>query len=106
MDWRARIAIDPDVLGGKPVVNGTRIAVELVIDLLGRGYTTAQVLTQYDNLTTEDVQACQHWSHYAAGSRASGRHPRRTPPIMVPPRKHGPDWGARSQPLRQRRPSR
>ena len=58
MDWRGRIAIDPDVLGGKPVVKGTRIAVELVVDLLGRGYTTAQVLRQYDHLTAEDVQAC------------------------------------------------
>jgi uncharacterized protein (DUF433 family) len=58
MDWRGRIAIDADVLGGKPVVKGTRIAVELVVDLLGRGYTTAQVLRQYDHLTAEDVQAC------------------------------------------------
>lgn len=33
------MAIDPDVLSGKPVVKGTRIAVELVVDLLGRGYT-------------------------------------------------------------------
>jgi len=37
---------------------GTRIAVELVIDLLGRGYTTEQLLKQYDHLTPEDVQAC------------------------------------------------
>lgn len=37
MDWRGRIAIDPEVLGGKPVVKGTRIAVELVVGLLGRG---------------------------------------------------------------------
>jgi uncharacterized protein (DUF433 family) len=58
MDWRGRIVIDADVLGGKPVVKGTRIAVELVVDLLGRGYTTAQVLDQYDHLTAEDVQAC------------------------------------------------
>ncbi len=58
MDWRNRIAIDPDVLVGKPVVKGTRIAVELVIDLLARGYTTEQVLKQYDHLVAEDVQAC------------------------------------------------
>jgi uncharacterized protein (DUF433 family) len=58
MAWQDRIAIDPDVLVGKPVVKGTRIAVELVIDLLGRGYTTAQVIEQYDHLTAEDVQAC------------------------------------------------
>lgn len=58
MTWQERIVIDPDVLVGKPVVKGTRIAVELVIDLLGRGYTIAQVLKQYDHLTAEDVQAC------------------------------------------------
>lgn len=58
MVWQERIVIDPDVLVGKPVVRGARIAVELVIDLLGRGYTNAQVLEQYDHLTAEDVQAC------------------------------------------------
>lgn len=45
-------------LVGKPVVTGTRIAVELVIDLLARGYTKEQILAQYDHLTNDDVQAC------------------------------------------------
>jgi len=58
MTWQDRITIDPDVLVGKPVVKGKRIAVELVIDLLGRGYTTEQLLKQYNHLTPEDVQAC------------------------------------------------
>ena len=58
MNWRERIAIDADVALGKPVVKGTRITVELVIDLLGRSYTVEQVLRQYDQLTTDDVQAC------------------------------------------------
>jgi uncharacterized protein (DUF433 family) len=58
MEWRERIAIDPEVLVGKPVVKGTRIAVELVVDLLGRGYTIEQVLQQYDHLTADDVRAC------------------------------------------------
>jgi uncharacterized protein (DUF433 family) len=62
MKWQDRIVIDPDVLVGKPVVKGTRIAVELVIDLLGRGYTTNQVLRQYDHLTNEDVRACLAYS--------------------------------------------
>ena len=56
--WRDHITIDPAVLVGKPVVKGTRIAVELVVDLLGRGYTVQQVLQQYDHLTADDVQAC------------------------------------------------
>ena len=58
MDWRTRIVVDPAVLVGKPVIKGTRISVELVVDLLGRGYTTQQVLEQYPHVTVEDVQAC------------------------------------------------
>lgn len=58
MDWRERIIVDPEILVGKPVVRGTRIAVELVIDLLARGYTREQILEQYDHITAEDIQAC------------------------------------------------
>lgn len=58
MGWRERIIVDPDVLVGKPVIRGTRIAVELVIDLLARGYSKEQILTQYDHLTADDIQAC------------------------------------------------
>ena len=58
MPWRDRIAIDPDVLLGKPVIKGTRIAVELIVDLLARGYSTEQVVTQYDHITGDDVRAC------------------------------------------------
>ena len=39
MNWSERITVDPEILVGKPVIKGTRIAVELVIDLLARGYT-------------------------------------------------------------------
>ena len=58
MDWKDRIAIDPNVLVGKPVIKGTRMAVEFVIDLLARGWTTEQIIHEYDHLTTEDIQAC------------------------------------------------
>jgi uncharacterized protein (DUF433 family) len=58
MDWRDRITVDPKVLVGKPIVKGTRMAVEFVIDLLARGWTTEQILQEYDHLTPEDIQAC------------------------------------------------
>jgi uncharacterized protein (DUF433 family) len=58
MDWRSRIVAHPDVLVGKPVIKGTRISVELVMDLLAAGYTTDQIIEQYDHLTREDIQAC------------------------------------------------
>ena len=53
-----RIVVDPGVLVGKPVIKGTRIAVEFVVDLMARGWTTEQILDEYDHLTTEDVEAC------------------------------------------------
>ena len=58
MTWQDRVTIDPAVLVGKPIIKGTRISVEFVIDLLGRGWTVEQVLQEYDHLTREDVQAC------------------------------------------------
>jgi len=58
MNWQERITIDPNVLVGKPIIRGTRISVEFVIDLLGRGWTTADVLREYDHLAPEDIQAC------------------------------------------------
>jgi len=58
IDWRSRIVAHPDVLVGKPVIKGTRISVELLMDLLAAGYTTGQIIEQYDHLTREDIQAC------------------------------------------------
>ena len=58
MSWQERITVDPDVLVGKPIVRGTRISVEFVVDLLGRGWTVEQVLQEYDHLTPQDIQAC------------------------------------------------
>jgi uncharacterized protein (DUF433 family) len=58
MNWTDRISVDSRVLVGKPVIQGTRIAVEFVIDLLARGWTTEQILREYDHLTADDIQAC------------------------------------------------
>lgn len=58
MNWRDRITIDPKILVGKPIIKGTRISVEFVVDLLGRGWTFEQILHEYDHLQREDLQAC------------------------------------------------
>jgi len=58
MRWQDRIILDPKVLVGKPVIKGTRIAVELVIDLLGKGWTQEQILDSYPNLSADDIRAC------------------------------------------------
>ena len=57
-DWKERIIIDPNILVGKPVINGTRLAVEFVIDLLAQGWTDQEILRNYPGITLEDIQAC------------------------------------------------
>ncbi len=54
----SRIAADPAVLAGKPVVRGTRLAVEFVLKLLAHGATQADILAEYDGLTEDDIAAC------------------------------------------------
>ncbi len=58
MEWHDRIVVDPKVLTGKPVVHGTRISVELVVDLLAAGWSIAQILESYPHLTEDDIRAC------------------------------------------------
>jgi len=53
-----RIVVDPKILTGKPVVRGTRISVELVVDLLAAGWSHAQILASYPHLSEEDIRAC------------------------------------------------
>jgi uncharacterized protein (DUF433 family) len=53
-----RIVVDPKVLTGKPVVRGTRISVELVVELLAAGWSHAQILAAYPHLTEQDIRAC------------------------------------------------
>jgi len=56
--WQDRIVVDPDILVGKPVIKGTRLAVAFIIDLLAEGWPEAELLRSYPGLTHEDVQAC------------------------------------------------
>jgi uncharacterized protein (DUF433 family) len=57
MNWKDRIVLDPNVLVGKPVIKGTRIAVEFIVELLAEGWTHEQILQNYSHLATEDIQA-------------------------------------------------
>lgn len=58
MDLPDRIVVDPRILAGKPVIRGTRLAVELVVDLLAQGWPESEILRNYRGLAHEDVQAC------------------------------------------------
>ena len=57
MEWTDRIIVDPAVLVGKPVVKGTRLAVEFIVDLLAQGWSEADVLRNYPGLTQQDIRA-------------------------------------------------
>ena len=56
--WQERIIIDPAILAGKPVVKGTRLAVEFIIDLLAQGWPEEDILRNYPGLSHEDILAC------------------------------------------------
>jgi uncharacterized protein (DUF433 family) len=58
MTWEDRITADPTVLVGKPVIKGSRLAVEFVVGLLAQGWTEAEVLHNYPGFTREDILAC------------------------------------------------
>ena len=62
MAWEERIELKPEVLAGKPVVRGTRLAVEFIVELLADGWTTEAIVENYPGLTREDIQACLQYA--------------------------------------------
>ncbi len=54
----ARIVVNPRVMVGKPIIRGTRLTVEYILNLLAHGATEAEILAEYDGLTPADLQAC------------------------------------------------
>jgi len=52
-----RIEVSPDIMGGKPVIRGTRITVALVLEKLGAGMTAEAIIANYPRLTQEDIRA-------------------------------------------------
>jgi uncharacterized protein (DUF433 family) len=53
-----RIATDPDICNGRPVIRGSRVAVQTVLEFLAAGDSIEDVLGEYPALTRDDVQAC------------------------------------------------
>lgn len=62
MNWQDRIVADPKILVGKPVIKGTRLAVEFIIDLLAQGWPETEILRNYPGLTREDIHACLQYA--------------------------------------------
>jgi uncharacterized protein (DUF433 family) len=58
-----RITANPDIFGGKPIIRGMRISVELVLSLLAQGESWDAVLADYPGLEPEDLRACMAYAH-------------------------------------------
>lgn len=57
MDWRDHIHSDPEILSSRPVVKGTRLCVDFLLDLLANGWTEEQLLGSYLRLTRDSLRA-------------------------------------------------
>jgi uncharacterized protein (DUF433 family) len=66
MPWPERIIVDPEILAGKPVIRGTRLAVEFVLELLAAGQSEHEILANYPGLAREDILACLSYASYLA----------------------------------------
>ncbi len=58
-----RITVNPDIFGGKPIIRGLRISVELVLSLLAQGETPESILGDYPDLEPDDIRACLAYAH-------------------------------------------
>lgn len=54
----SRITTNSEVMVGKPVIKGTRLTVQYILNLLGHGATIAEILEEYQGLEEEDIKAC------------------------------------------------
>jgi uncharacterized protein (DUF433 family) len=53
-----RITANPQIFGGKPIIRGTRISVEFILELLASDVSEDEILEDYPHLTKDDIQAC------------------------------------------------
>ena len=58
-----RIIVNPKILGGKPVIRGTRIPIYLILELLAAGYDSKRIINAYPDLTEEDIKAASEFKN-------------------------------------------
>jgi len=66
MPLSERIVVDPGVLADKPVIRGTRLAVEFILELLAAGQFESEIEANYLGLTRDDILACLSYASYLA----------------------------------------
>lgn len=62
-DLLKRITVNADIFGGKPIIRGMRISVELILSLLAQGETEDAILADYPDLVRDDLRACLTYAH-------------------------------------------
>ncbi len=62
MNYKEKISISPDIMLGKPVINGTRITVEFIIKKLSEGMEINEIITEYPPVQKDDILACLAYS--------------------------------------------
>ena len=63
-----RIESDPGIFGGRPIIRGMRISVDMILSLLSQGVTEEEILADYPDLEQEDIRACLAFAAERAGS--------------------------------------
>ena len=58
-----RITVNPAIFGGKPIIRGMRISVELILSLLAQGETQDTILADHPDLEPDDIRACLAYAH-------------------------------------------
>ncbi len=61
-DYEDRIKVDPNIMGGKPVVKGTRIPIYLILEFFESGHTIDDILDMYPDLEEKDIKAALHYA--------------------------------------------
>ena len=69
--WQDYITADPAIMVGKPIIKGTRITVELIVEKLGYGETVDEILEDYPHLTREQIYACLRFAAHTVHSKRS-----------------------------------
>jgi uncharacterized protein (DUF433 family) len=65
-DILKRITANPKILGGKPIIRGTRISVEFILELLASGATETEILKDYPHLKPSDIKACLAYAAHSS----------------------------------------
>lgn len=68
MNWKNSIVSDPEIMFGKPIIKGTRVPVDLILNKLAGGRTVEQLLKSYPHLTSDDIYACLYYAAESVNS--------------------------------------